>query len=101
MILSGSYVSVQTVLEVVPRRGSYSDDKAAFNSLLHTAENRFSSLCEHLTSVLQVRFNDNPTHSIIATMGNCLDLEKLTSVEEIPVILPKKLLSNMMFSKKG
>ena len=83
-ILEGRYVSVQTVLEAGPRRGRSSDDIAACKTLMQTVENRLSSLCGHLASVLQKRLQDNPTPLIITTMSKCLDLENIISEKETP-----------------
>ena len=81
-VLEGRYVSVQTVLEVAPRRGRSASDISANQSLLQTVENRLTSLCTHLASVLQSRLEDTPTPSIIPIMSKCLDLEDIVSKEE-------------------
>ena len=81
-VLESTYVSAQTVLEVHPRRGRSAQDISACCSLLQTVENRLTSLCKHLASVLENRVNENPTPEVISTMAKCLDLQDLLEKEE-------------------
>ena len=71
-----------TVLEVAPRRGRSVDDISAHKSLLQTVENRLTSLCAHLATVLQGRLEDTPTPSIIKFMSKCLGFEDIVNKEE-------------------
>ena len=81
-ILDGSYVSAHTVTEMATRRTRSHADISASKSLLQTAQNRLSSLCKHLASILDSRLLENPTPDIITAMGVCLDFESILVHEE-------------------
>ena len=83
-VLDGTYLTIHTVLEINPRRTRSQADISMSKSLLITVQNRLSSLCKHLASILSNRLKDSPTPSIISTMGGCFDLEmKIHNLEMI------------------
>ena len=80
-VLSGDYLSVQTSLEIGPRRGRSSADVSASNSLFRSVENKLASLCKHLRKH-PTRLKENQTPKIIKLMADCMDFEEIIKLDE-------------------
>ena len=46
-------------------------------SIMTTVESPLTSLCKHLGKQLTNRLTENPTPSLITTLGKCFDLEEI------------------------
>ena len=76
-VLNEEYVSVQTYLAVGRRMGRTSTDISPSISILTTVERYLTSLGKHLGKQLSSRLTENPTPSLITTLGKCFDLEDI------------------------
>ena len=57
--------------------GRSSADISPSISILTTVESHLTSLCKHLGKQLSNRLTENPTPSLITTLGKCFDLEDI------------------------
>ena len=81
-ILDVNYLSGRTVTEMEPRKTRSQADISSSKSLLLTVQNRLSSLCKHLASILESRLKEHPTPEVISIMAGCLDLGCILDEEE-------------------
>ena len=79
-VLNEEYISVQTSLAVGRRMGRSSADISPSISILTTVESHLTSLCKHLGKQLSNRLTENPTPSLITTLGKCFDLDYILAI---------------------